>query len=136
MCIGTVNAACIGRTCLLVTRSARSRGPIGNGVVVMVIWRHRAAGATAGLAMPALPLLGARYYQEIAPGVALDRAEVMSLDGTLRTPHGMVERVLVTKESSPLEPGVEELKSYGAGIGLVRDDDMLLMSVTPGAPRR
>ncbi len=92
-------------------------------------WRHGTAGASAGLAMPALPLLGARYYQEVAPGSAMDRAEVMSLETKLRTPYGVLEHVLITKESSPLEPAVTEFKSYAPGIGLVRDEDMLLVSV-------
>lgn len=37
-------------------------------------WRHGEGGARAGIIMPGLPLIGARYFQEIAPGVALDRA--------------------------------------------------------------
>ena len=36
----------------------------------------------AGVIMPGLPMLGAKYYQEIAPGVAMDRAEIISLDET------------------------------------------------------
>lgn len=97
-------------------------------------WRHGTAGATAGLAMPALPLLGARYYQEVAPGSAMDRAEIMSLDAKLRTPFGALDNVLITKESSPLEPGVTEFKSYAPGVGLVRDGDLLLVSVTGRTP--
>jgi hypothetical protein len=32
-----------------------------------------------GVAMPGLFLLGSRYYQEIAPGIAMDRAEIISM---------------------------------------------------------
>ena len=32
-------------------------------------WTANTAGAKAGLFMPSRPLLGARFYQEIAPGV-------------------------------------------------------------------
>lgn len=99
-------------------------------------WRHGTAGATAGLAMPSLPLLGARYYQEVAPGVAMDRAEITSVDGALRTPYGALEHVLVTRETSALEPRLVEFKTYAPGIGLARDEDMLLVSVTPGTGRR
>ena len=99
-------------------------------------WRHGTAGAVAGLAMPSLPLIGARYYQEVAPGAAMDRAEIMSVDGALRTPYGALEGVLVTRETSPLEPKVVEFKSYAPGIGLVKDEDMLLVSVTQSATRR
>ena len=34
-------------------------------------WRHGENGARAGVIMPGLPLIGARYFQEIAPEVAL-----------------------------------------------------------------
>ena len=40
----------------------------------------------AGLIMSGDPAVGMRYYQEIAPDVALDRAEIVSLDETLETP--------------------------------------------------
>ncbi len=37
-------------------------------------WEAEKGGARAGLFMPSRPLLGARFYQEIAPGVAMDRS--------------------------------------------------------------
>ena len=46
----------------------------------------------AGVAMPGLALLGARYYQEIAPGVAMDRAEIVSTSETKQTPAGNFTR--------------------------------------------
>ena len=98
-------------------------------------WRHGSAGATAGLMMSSLPLLGARYYQEIAPGVAMDRAEVTSVGSRLRTPFGTLDSVLITVESTPLEPGAQETKAYAPGIGIVRDADLLLVSVKPSVPR-
>lgn len=99
-------------------------------------WRHGTAGATAGLMMPALPLLGARYHQEVAPGVAMDRAEITEVHGRLRTPHGMLTNVVVTRESTPLEPGVFEVKAYAPGIGIVRDAELLLVSVKSGALKK
>ena len=99
-------------------------------------WRHGSAGAVAGLVMPSLPLIGARYYQEVAPGAAMDRAEITSVDDALRTPYGALDHVLVTRETTPLEPSVVEFKSYAPGIGLVKDEDMLLVSVTPPRARR
>jgi len=36
-------------------------------------WRAGVNGARAGIIMPGIQLLGARYMQEVAPGVALDR---------------------------------------------------------------
>jgi hypothetical protein len=37
---------------------------------------HGSDNARAGIIMPGTPLLGSRYYQEIAPEVALDKAEI------------------------------------------------------------
>ncbi len=93
-------------------------------------WRHGTAGAVAGLIMPGLPLLGSRYYQEIAPGVALDRAEITQLNADLRTPYRPFREVLVTEETTPLEPDLVEYKYYVAGIGLTADGDLKLVGFT------
>lgn len=98
-------------------------------------WRHGINGATAGLMMPALPSLGSRYYQEVAPKVAMDRAEITATDTRLKTPHSTLTHVLETRESTPMEPGVSELKAYAPGIGLVRDADLLLVSVKTATGR-
>lgn len=79
-------------------------------------WRHGSNGAAAGLMMPALPLVGGRYHQEVAPKVAMDRAEILATDGRLRTPYGALTHVLETRESTPLEPGATELKSYARAL--------------------
>ena len=84
-------------------------------------WLAGEDGARFGLAMPGSPLLGARYYQEIAPGQAMDRAEVISLSESMETPAGKFEDVLKTEETTPLEPREREAKYYAAGIGLLRD---------------
>jgi hypothetical protein len=36
-------------------------------------WLHGSKGATLGLLVPGAPVVGQRYYQEVAPGVAMDR---------------------------------------------------------------
>jgi uncharacterized membrane protein YkoI len=92
-------------------------------------WHSGVDGARFGLMMPGTPLLGARYHQEVAPGVAMDRAEVTTLDARVTTPAGVFERCLVTDESTPLEKGVET-KRYAAGVGLVSDGEVSLVSVT------
>jgi hypothetical protein len=96
---------------------------IEDGVVVGHdgAWLHGVNGARAGLMLPAQPLLGARYYQEIAPGVALDRAEVIALDEVAVTPAGRFTGVLRTRETTPLEPGAVDDKRYAPGIGLIED---------------
>jgi len=82
--------------------------------------------------MPGLALLGSRYYQEIAPGVALDRAEHLSLSEVVHTRAGTFTDCLFAEETSPLEPGATSEKSYAPGIGLVRDNVIKLVYFRPG----
>jgi hypothetical protein len=92
-------------------------------------WRHGENGARAGVIMPGLPLIGARYFQEIAPGVALDRAEVLDVSATARTPFRRFTNALLTRETTPLEPGDVAEKAYAPGIGLVVDAAARLVRV-------
>ena len=80
----------------------------------------------AGIMMPGIVLLGARFYNEIAPGVAMDRVEIISLKDTLQTPTGTFFNCLKTEETTPLEPKVKEYKLFTPGIGLIKDGDLLL----------
>jgi len=91
-------------------------------------WRAGIAGARAGVIMPGINLLGARYFQEVAPEVALDRAETLSVTDTLSTPAGNFTNVLKVKETTPLEKG-KGFKFYAPDVGLIRDGDLLLVSV-------
>ena len=95
-------------------------------------WLAGVDGAQAGLYMPGLPLLGARYYQEIADGVALDQAEIVGLDEKIETPAGAFDGCMRTIETTPLEPGAEETKIYCPAVGIADDGGLLLVSVTPG----
>jgi putative heme-binding domain-containing protein len=97
-------------------------------------WRAGQNGAQPGLIMPGRPLNGARYYQEIAPGVALDRAEHLDDKATVETPAGMFENCLSVAETSPLEPGHVSLKHYARGVGLLHDGALKL--VERGSDRR
>ena len=81
----------------------------------------------AGVIMPGLIMLGARYYQEIAPGIAMDRAEVISMNEKMITPAGTYINCLKMEETTPLEPKNKEYKFYAPGIGLIRDGDLLLV---------
>jgi hypothetical protein len=91
-------------------------------------WRAGVDGARPGVIMPGLNLVGARYFQEVAPDVALDRAETISVTETLETPAGTFTNVLKTRESTPLEKG-KEFKFYAPGVGLIRDAGLDLVSV-------
>ena len=88
-------------------------------------WLAGQDGARAGLIMPGTALIGSRYMQEIAPAVAMDRAQVISVDNTVETPAGTFENVLKTRESTPLEKGYE-FKYYASGIGLIQEADLKL----------
>lgn len=81
----------------------------------------------AGLLMPGRPLNGSRYFQEIAPGVAMDRAEHLSNTGVVDTPAGTFENCLLVLETTPLEPGEESFKAYARGIGLIQYDVLKLV---------
>jgi hypothetical protein len=95
-------------------------------------WQSGQGGARPGVVMPGLFLLGSRYYQEVAPGVALDRAENtrMGLDLDFDLEGGgsaELEGCVEVTETTPLEKGDVSLKNYCPGIGLVIDDDFELV---------
>ncbi len=94
-------------------------------------WESGADGTLFGLMMPGIILLGARYYQEIAPGKAMDRAEVVSVSDELETPAGVFNGCVKIEETTPLEPGIREYKWYYPGIGLIKDAGLLLVDYGP-----
>lgn len=91
-------------------------------------WLHGTKKARLGLMMPGKPVMGARYYQEQAEGVAMDRAEIVSVSDTLTTQAGVFTSCLKTRETSPLEPLLRDYKMYAPGVGLIKDGDMVLVS--------
>lgn len=104
-----------------------------NGVIVNHdgTWRAGRDGARPGVIMPGTVLLGARYFQEVAPGVALDQAEIISLSEDLDTPGGKFKQVLKTRETTPLEPRLTEFKFYARGVGLIADGPIKLVKHGP-----
>ncbi|HZD35803.1 MAG TPA: hypothetical protein VE130_11425 [Nitrososphaeraceae archaeon] len=90
-------------------------------------WLHGSNNATAGLIMPGTILLGSRYYQEIAPDVALDKAEIVSMNQTANVPAGNFSNVIKMIETSDLEPGIEEDNLHAKGVGQVIDNELELM---------
>jgi hypothetical protein len=77
-------------------------------------WMAGVAGAWPGIAMKGRPRLGDRYPEE-------DRgiAEIRALAGRATVPVGTFAGVLVTRDTSRLEPGRAELRYYAEGVGLV-----------------
>jgi len=94
-------------------------------------WLSGAGGATYGLMMPGQVLLGAKYYQEIAPEVAMDRAEIIGMDAVVKCAAGQFSRCLKVEETTPLEAGEKEYKYYAAGVGLVQDGSLKLVRFGP-----
>lgn len=89
-------------------------------------WLHGQDKAQAGLAMPGECLIGAAYYQENAPGKALDRARIESVSATLKTPAGEFTNCLKVWEENPLDHD-SETKTFAPNIGLVQDEGLLLV---------
>jgi hypothetical protein len=88
-------------------------------------WRADGAEVQPGIAMPGSPALGDFYSQEVAPGVALDRAEIVAVGEPVTVPAGTFTDTLRTREWTPLEPDVEEFKVYASGTGLLDDAGLL-----------
>lgn len=95
-------------------------------------WIADEDGNRPGLIMPGKPEVGMKYYQELAPGKAMDRAEVVSVSETYATPAGEFKSCLKAKESSKLKKLLfftpKEYKTYAPGIGLIQDGKMKLVS--------
>jgi hypothetical protein len=102
----------------------------GNVVSHEGAWLAGQNGSKAGMIMPGKVEVGLKYYQEIAPGVAEDRAEIVIVNDTLVTPAGTFSQVLKTEETNPLKPGEKEFKFYAPGIGLIQDEALQLVSHT------
>jgi uncharacterized membrane protein YkoI len=94
-------------------------------------WRAGVNGAKFGLMMPGKPKVVDKYYQEIAPKVAMDRAEVVGLADTLETPAGSFKDCLRVKETSAIEKG-SSIKVYAPGVGLIKDDEFVLTKAEQG----
>jgi hypothetical protein len=93
-------------------------------------WLAGQNGSKAGMIMPGKVEVGLKYYQEIAPGVAEDRAEIVGLNDSLETSAGTFSQVLKTEETNPLKPGEKEFKFYAPRIGLIQDEALKLVSHT------
>ena len=89
-------------------------------------WLAGKDGNRPGLIMSGAPNVGMKYYQEIAPGVAMDRAEIVSLDETCKTPAGTYSKCLKIKEGTALNIFEREHKYYAPGIGLIGDEELRL----------
>src|SRR5262249_17993612 len=96
---------------------------IENGKVVdrSGSWEAGVGGALPGIIMEAQSNVGDVYTQENAVGVAQDTAQVIALNGHTKTGFASFNNCILTHETSPLEPGVLEVKVYAPGIGEVKE---------------
>jgi hypothetical protein len=93
-------------------------------------WRAGDGVNQPGIQMPAQPLLGLSYSQELAPGVAEDHADHIAAGEETETPFGTFSNTIRIREWSTLEPDSLSMKVYGYGVGLLVDDGLLLETVT------
>lgn len=85
-------------------------------------WEAGVGGALPGIIMKANPQPGDVYFQEFAPGVAQDMAQVMSTSGTATVLQQTYSGILETKEWTSLEPNSRERKAYAPGVGLILEE--------------
>lgn len=72
------------------------------------------------------PVCGTRrcsYGEEFLAGEAEDRARILSVRESVRTPMGFHHRVLQTANTTPLQPDLLENKFYARGLGPVLELD-------------
>ena len=93
-------------------------------------WEAGVDGAQAGVVVPAKPEVGMTYRQEFYRGEAEDAAGVLSVDERVEVPFGRFTQVLMTKDFTPLDPGLLEHKFYAKGVGPV-----LVVAVSGGSDR-
>ncbi|MEX6501528.1 hypothetical protein [Pseudomonas zhanjiangensis] len=94
-------------------------------------WLAGVDAARPGIIMPGGAfLLGARYFQEVAPGVALDRATHVASGLAVAVPAGAMENCVEVEETTPLDKKAVSTKRYCPGTGLVFDDGLELEFVS------
>jgi hypothetical protein len=101
-----------------------------NGMIIghSGAWQAGSNGALPGIIMPGTFLLGARYFQEIAPGVATDQGENTAMGLRVTNAAGVFVNCVSVTENNPLAPGSDpETKTYAPGIGLISDDGILTL---------
>jgi len=82
-------------------------------------WEAGVGGAQPGVVMLAQPTVGESYHQEFLRGEAEDVGTVVAIDDRVSVPYGSFDHVLVTEDTTPLEPQILEHKFYAPGIGVV-----------------
>jgi hypothetical protein len=110
-----------------------------NGVITSTegSWIAGVDGAKPGILIPATPAVGVPYRQEYLPCEAEDMGEVLATSESVTVGGITHDNCLHTRDTTPLEPDVQEDKFYCPGVGLVLTVDLEtdqgeeLISMTP-----
>jgi hypothetical protein len=89
-------------------------------------WRADDRGNAPGIFMPADPLPGMTYQQEVAPDIAEDQATVIRRGRTVTVPAGTFADTLTIRDFNPLD-GSKGTKVYAPDVGLIIDGPLSLI---------
>ena len=85
--------------------------------------------AKPGIFMPGTFLLGARYYQQMADGMSMERGHNWEMGLTIETPAGTFTNCIKVRETNWSEPeGAETFKTHAPGVGLIVEDTLELIA--------
>lgn len=91
-------------------------------------WLADGVTAFPGYIMPTrevLEALGNGHFQEFAPGIAEDQADLVTFNARADLDIGLFRGVLKTLETTQLEPGMREFKKFEPGVGFVAAEEIL-----------
>lgn len=89
-------------------------------------WIAGENGALPGWIMPAVPVAGLAYFQEVAAAdSALDEALIYGTGLSLEVGGSMFEDVIAVYETTMLDADAREFKYYAPGVGLIRVEEGL-----------
>ena len=92
-----------------------------NGVVTSThgTWEAGVDNAKPGVVIQAKPRVGPFYRQEFRPGIAEDKAKILSVTTVQKVPAGVFRNVVETRDIDPLNPDKKEQKYFAPGVGPV-----------------
>jgi hypothetical protein len=97
-------------------------------------WEAGKNGAQFGMLMPGVPLLAAKFLQENAAPIALDRSQIIEEGVTIDTPAGTLKNCLRVYDTDGLDPQAPpENKIYCHGIGNVVDENLTVTKYGRGS---
>jgi hypothetical protein len=99
-------------------------------------WRAGENGARYGMVVPGKPTVGQRFYQSLAPRVATDRLELVSVDESLKVPAMRFEKCLKALETKPGNSKRSTEKYFAPGVGAITDGSWILFRYGVNAEAR